>query len=295
MNPFDLRGPEFLFFYAVVAVSVLVMFRLLFRSREPLQEPGSHGLTDPYQIAYLRGGKDEALRVAVVSLADRGLLKAAADGSVYASKGAAGLVKRDIEKTVVGCFTAKQKAYDILKAVPANEPAMVEYRRDLERRGFMPSDEDRRRRLVLLAGALAILIGVSVIKVLVALSRGRYNLLFLLILTLMAVLVALAIHRRPRTGAGDRVVASLKREFGSLQLRADSIRPGGATNEAALLAAVFGLSALPQEAFPYVKDLYPKAAQASSGTAGCGGGGCGGGGGGGGGGGCGGGCGGCGG
>ncbi|MBI5073845.1 MAG: hypothetical protein HZB62_01550 [Nitrospirae bacterium] len=65
------------------------------------------------------------------------------------------------------------------------------------------------------------------------------------------------------------------------------------TNDAAFLAAVFGLTALSGDYFPFVKELFPKASSTygnsytgGCGSSGCGSSGCGGGG-------CGGGCGGC--
>ena len=73
MNPFDLSGPEFLVFYlslAAVVIGALVLWR---RASESAGAP-KIDLADPYLIAYLRGGENEALRVALVSLIDRGLL-----------------------------------------------------------------------------------------------------------------------------------------------------------------------------------------------------------------------------
>jgi hypothetical protein len=37
-------------------------------------EPPAVNLSDPYLIAYLRGGKNEVLRIATVTLIDRGYL-----------------------------------------------------------------------------------------------------------------------------------------------------------------------------------------------------------------------------
>jgi hypothetical protein len=75
--------------------------------------------------------------------------------------------------------------------------------------------------------------------------------------------------------------------FNRLKVNASDINPGGATNAAALLAAVFGVQYLPNEKFPFVNQLYPRS------NGGGDGGGSGDGGGGDGGGGCGSGCGGC--
>jgi uncharacterized protein (TIGR04222 family) len=291
MNPFDLPGPEFLLFYFVLAVAALLLQRYYVRRNELAGTTEPHSLTDPYQIAYLRGGKDEALRVAVVSLADRGLLKAEADGVARASKRAAESVRRPIEKAIILYFSTEgEKAISVFEFFEPEPDSLLEYRRDCVQRGFMPSARAILARAYVLTGVLAVLIGSSVIKIMVATVRGHHNIGLLVVLTVVAVALAWRTYHRPRTANGDLAVAALKEEYSSLRQRAQTIRAGGATNEAAVLAAVFGLSALSEDAFPFVKDLFPKASSSTGWSSGCGGGGCGGGGGGGG---CGGGCGGC--
>jgi uncharacterized protein (TIGR04222 family) len=74
VSPFDLRGPEFLVFYLVLGAWVLLGLYLARRWGQAT-DPPQVNLTDPYLIAFLRGGKNEVLRVATVSLIDRGLLE----------------------------------------------------------------------------------------------------------------------------------------------------------------------------------------------------------------------------
>src|SRR6185295_16874913 len=69
VNPFDLPGPEFLLFYIILAVAVITALALLRRAAESDSAP-QVDLGDPYLIAYLRGGENEAPRVALVSLID---------------------------------------------------------------------------------------------------------------------------------------------------------------------------------------------------------------------------------
>ncbi|HUQ94935.1 MAG TPA: hypothetical protein VM120_24870 [Bryobacteraceae bacterium] len=65
MNPFDLTGPQFLVFYFVFASLILVTLDQLRRAREGGTVDAR--LTDPYQIAYLRGGKQAAIQTALVA------------------------------------------------------------------------------------------------------------------------------------------------------------------------------------------------------------------------------------
>ena len=73
-NPLDFPGPQFLWFYVVVGAFVLILLYLVRGAMESGTTPRIE-TSDPYLIAYLRGGKNEAARVATVSLIDRGLLQ----------------------------------------------------------------------------------------------------------------------------------------------------------------------------------------------------------------------------
>src|SRR5262245_9138943 len=75
MNPFDLRGPEFLVFYLILSTIVIGVLILSRRAAEFGNIPKTD-VSDPYLIAYLRGGKGETLRLATLSLIERRLLSA---------------------------------------------------------------------------------------------------------------------------------------------------------------------------------------------------------------------------
>ena len=74
MNPFDLRGPEFLLFFAGCIAVVLGAIWLVRR----FVESGAESLadvSDAYEIAFLREGPEAAVEVALMSLIDRGVLR----------------------------------------------------------------------------------------------------------------------------------------------------------------------------------------------------------------------------
>ena len=97
--------------------------------------------------------------------------------------------------------------------------------------------------------ATAILLGIAIAKIAVALNRGRYNIGFLVIFAGGAVCGVWFLVRRPRTHLGNRMLQDLRRLFNALRQRAATIRPGAMTSDAMLLAAVFGISALPATGF----------------------------------------------
>ncbi|HOX04878.1 MAG TPA: TIGR04222 domain-containing membrane protein [Planctomycetota bacterium] len=310
MNPFDLSGPEFLAFYVGLGFAVLVALRFwLWGSESGDQELPR--LTDPYAIAYLRGGRDEALRVATVSLIDRGLLKAS-NGEVLALEWSEAMVRRPLEKIVLTHFKTRNPACSIFEHPPLSVCAVCQqYQEELERLDLVPGADRRRARAIAITVALVVLLGTAAVKICVAVSRGHHNVIFLLVLAGIAIFSVRVVTRRPRTALGDRLLSELRRSFRGLRARARDLAAGGASSEVVLLAALWGLAALPAIKFPFVKTAYPKAVKSGSDggswTGGCGsgcggggwggldigGGGDGGGGGGCGGGGCGGGCGGC--
>lgn len=114
MNPFDLPGPQFLLFYFVLSAVVLTTLGLTRRAVESSKTPPFDvGLSDPYLIAYLRGGKNEALRVATVSLIDRGFFEVKDTEIVTKKKTDVELVKRPIEKKLLEKFRTKKEASSI--------------------------------------------------------------------------------------------------------------------------------------------------------------------------------------
>ena len=80
-NPFDWRGPQFLLFYALLmgaTAGIVWCWRRWAEGGQAGEElaQARELATDPYAIAFLRGGRYEAVRVAVVALLEQGRLEA---------------------------------------------------------------------------------------------------------------------------------------------------------------------------------------------------------------------------
>src|SRR5262245_15603638 len=112
MNPFNLHGPEFLVFYFFFSLAVVIAIAILRRHGESGPAP-KMDLADPYLIAYLRGGENEALRVAVISLVDRGML--VTDGALIrrADHVTGDTVRHPVENEALKKFSAPDKATSI--------------------------------------------------------------------------------------------------------------------------------------------------------------------------------------
>lgn len=287
MNPFNLPGPEFLLFYVVLAFTVIGVVALFRHSGEP-EASLQPSLTDPYEIAYLRGGANEVLRLATVGLIDRKLLDVKGEEVKIADSKMADLVRHPVERAVLDVFRSSKKAASMFSN--SSLTATCErYRKSLNDSGLIPNSEMRARALRRVFVAWAVLWLVAGLKIVIAVERGRKNVDFLIVIAIASSIIAVMVNHVKRTRRGDAFLEHMRSLMSSLKSRSHEFRPQKDTSELMLLGAVFGLASLPSGAFPYTKQLYPKADSSSSSSCGsscgsssdggssCGGGGCGGG------------------
>jgi uncharacterized protein (TIGR04222 family) len=254
VNPLDLAGPDFLRFYALVALITLALLYVARASGESGPAPRID-TGDPYLIAVLRGGRSEALKVGTIALIDRGLLQAdPSTRNVVAIPGRT-QPQHALERALVRYFEQAHLATTVL----GNDvllAACADYERRLTELGLLPDRARTLRRRRLLLAALVVLVGLAVAKLAVAVARGKGNVIFLVLLTIVAALVATAIATPRLTSRGRALLGDLRRLFARLRARSRLLAQGGATADVALLIAVFGLGALPR-AFTYAQTLYP--------------------------------------
>lgn len=130
MNPFDLPGPQFLLFYLIFAAVVLVALVGLRRLLEAGPAP-KIDIFDPYLIADLRGGTKEALSVAMVSLADRGLLAVNGTEVKRTPSASPQMVRKPIEHAILSGSSGPTAASSLLIDT-RSEAATDNYRGTLE-------------------------------------------------------------------------------------------------------------------------------------------------------------------
>jgi len=268
MNPFALHGPQFLAFYAAVGVMALGLQYFWTRILEARATMPPPQMTDPYQIAYLRGGAGEALRLVAFSLLDRGLLTGGSR-TLRAEAGADALVRRRIEKAVLSVYRVPGAAAEMESDARCRD-ACQEYDQKLQDYGLIAGAQISMRRLVpfLVLGMAVMFVGL--LKLFIAFSEGRHNVGFLILLMAGFGFGAFQLFRRHRTKLGDDMLADLRAMFARLRDRSHRLGQGGATNEAALLAAVFGFDALSPARFPGLRALKPQKAKRKSNGSSCG-------------------------
>lgn len=262
LNPFDWPGPPFLAFYAAFGVLVVLVL-VKARNAAEAGDPTRVDLTDPYLLAFLRGGANEAARVATISLVDRGLLKAS-ETTLHAKAGhPEKSVRRLLEKRLLELFQDKDEATKAFSSANVRD-ACDELEKTLTGLGLLPTAVQSGARAFRLFLGVVALVGVAVTKIVLALSRGRHNVGFLIVLMFGFSIAAFAVSFPRQTARGRALLADARALFSSLKARASSLTRGGATADAVLLAAVFGVAALPDASFGFARKLYPKAAADSS-------------------------------
>jgi uncharacterized protein (TIGR04222 family) len=267
MNPLDFRGPQFLLFYAVYAAvvyAVIHISRIRAENGYPSESAGL--LTDPYEIAFLRGGKNEVIRVATFTLVERGILRVQSNDQLQmANSTEASLIRDPIEQGVLQLIGKQKSAKDLLTG-PFPERALALYEQRLKRQRLLPDAAIQTARLRLVTLGLLVLWLLAGAKVAIALSRGRTNVGFLIVMALAAgAFVAFSTLGR-MTVHGKKAVADLEHLF--QRLRDTAGRHMEAT-ELALFAAVFGMAPV-AAAYPWVGKMYQKAAAGGSSGSGCG-------------------------
>jgi uncharacterized protein (TIGR04222 family) len=254
VNPFDLRGPYFLLFYVVLVAAVAGVAALVRRVLESGPVPRFREV-DPYLVAHLRGGSSEVLRVATISLLDRGLLQISGE-HIQAEPGAAARVRRPVEQAILAEFPTFLRGSSLF-AYSGPLAACAPFEDELRKLRLMPSTSQILLRVLIGLGAVAILLWVAQHKIELALARG-HDVVFLVALAFVSpVAIILALHSRTTT-VGQRMLQDFRTLFSRLRERAGEIPPGGATNELALLAAVFGLDALRGVASMHARALFGK-------------------------------------
>lgn len=263
MFPFNLAGPSFLAFYALFAATVLIAYALWLRALgAPSGRDGSVTLdaltADPYRIACLRAGPDEAVKLAVVNLIDRDLLTHAKGTGWRATlKGDPGLQRRSLDRVVLGQCKAAPLSADEILADRTVQKAAAEIEADLQAKGLLFTTAQRARRHAVRRGVILLLAGVAGLRIIQALFNGQHNIGFLILLAAVACIMPVLTQGR-FTRQGRRALDSVTALMARLKGRADRLVPGGATNEVVLYAAVFGLYALPATTFAYVEQTFPR-------------------------------------
>lgn len=258
VNPFDWSGPWFLLAYLLFGLLVYYLARELL-IRQELRNPHAQLslADDPYRIAFLRGGALEAVKIAAIVLVDRGLLRA--DGPLLETASADSLrfASHDIERDVLRLYLGRQGHSKELAAQADMLPSCRAYQDSLTQQELLVGPPLLRRRERITWPAHYLLLTVAAVKAVIAISRQHYNLLFLALLLTIFLLMLRGLRTQASSWSAQRLLTDLRMLFGRLNQRAARLQAGSSSADMALLAAIFGLGALPLSVYAYVAELYP--------------------------------------
>ncbi|WP_219136519.1 TIGR04222 domain-containing membrane protein [Janthinobacterium sp. UMAB-60] len=263
-NPFDWSGPWFLLAYLIFGLLVYYLARELL-IRQELRNPHAQLslADDPYRIAFLRSGALEAVKIAAIVLVDRGLLRA--DGPLLETASADSLrfASHDIERDVLRLYLGRQGHSKELAAQAEMLPSCRAYQETLTRQELLVGPPLLRRRERITWVAHWLLVTVAGVKAVIAISRQHYKLLFLALLLAIFLLMLRGLRTQATSWSAQRLLTDLRMLFGRLNLRASRLQAGSGSGDMALLAAIFGMGALPPSVYAYVAELYPVPRQAT--------------------------------
>jgi uncharacterized protein (TIGR04222 family) len=268
MNVFLWNGPAFLFAYIVFGYLVVRITRALIEHMESATtEPALALASDPYRIAFLRGGAGEAFMLATAVLLDRGQLTATRRIIKTVDVDAIDSSRNGFERDVLHHFTVGGLASNS-DTVAGHLPSALACKEFLEQRKLLAGTAVTGRRQVVIFPAMLLLIGVAMYKTGIAWSHGHANVLFLCLACLGYVLHVRSLGDKRITIAGLALLSSLEILFRRLKSRAKRLVAGDGSNDMALLAAIFGISALSVEVYPFLAELGVLAIRKDSGDSG---------------------------
>lgn len=248
MNPFDLRGPEFLWLFAICCTAAMVVRAF---ARRRLGEPRGTQLdyTNAYGVAFLAGGPQAAIRAAVAALFHAGKVEIR-DQTVSEITGS----PTALWKPVAGHTNAAIDAFPLavlqeIRGVPRSltslewscKQSIQTLRQSLVAAGLLPSDEPLRvLRLFDRLGWLIVAMGV--IKVGVGLHRDKPVSVLVFGIIIFFIVWSLTSHYDTNTSTRAKaLLRDLQWDHESLKTTAFVQPEQVAPNDVALAYGLFGV------------------------------------------------------
>ena len=217
MGIFDLTGPEFLkVYWELFAAALLLALLLPHLLRFPYAETMYRTQLDPFEVAFLKGGRVAAIKAGIVALWHRGLLGIGKLSRTLIRNGDA----RAADLAPMEAFLLKEigGTAQVDRIYKLTLPERVLSEQKLRQAGLWLSPVHREcLRLLRLTPALMIFV-IGIIKMGVGLSRGKpIGFLFLSSFMALAALVICFLRPVRRSWRGDAVLRALSAEHSALK------------------------------------------------------------------------------
>jgi len=228
-NPFaTMYGPYFLIFFGFViffAVVILALVKTQFDRTDKLGIPSIPPNIDPYEIAYLRGGTNEVVRSVVFSLLQKGFIEIDNIATPAVIKKTQNQIDNSslnpIEQLTLGWLGASREPKEFFGAsglVKQLEVYGNSYQGKLEQQQMLTSDEDRTALNPVKWTVYLLILGLGAYKTFAAIAHGNFNIIFLIIFTIIGLVIAKAVTNLPRvTKLGKAYLERLQTAFDNLK------------------------------------------------------------------------------
>lgn len=291
VNPFDLRGPDFLLLFGIVylfsALAALVLRQTLRREWGERIDLGAADVKDPYEVAYLAGGQARVAQAATATLVRTGIL------SVEKGLSSTRLIENlplpehahDIEKAIYASVQATNGKVEGHRFKKFAGGTVSSLKRSLIKKGLVETASSfMMARLWPLAVMCPVVI-LGVIKLTVGISRDKpVGFLVLGLAVAVGTMAWFAISQPRCTIAGERLLREFRRQHDAgtetMEIRSSDGLNGDLAYSVALLGVAAALSPTDPIARLFAASQSPVGSNSTSFGgcgAGCGGGGCGGG------------------
>jgi len=228
-NPLaTMYGPYFLILFGFViffAVVTLALVKMQFDQTDKLGIPAIPPNIDPYEIAFLRGGTNEVARSVVFSLLQKGFIEIDNIATPAVIKKTQNQPERNslnqIELMTLGWLGASREPKEFFGAdglVKQLEIYTNLYQGQLEQKQMLMSDEARTSFNPVKWTVYLIIFGLGAYKLFAAIANGNFNILFLIIFTVVGLIIAAAVSKLPRvTKLGKAYLDRLQTAFDNLK------------------------------------------------------------------------------
>lgn len=213
-NPIaNMYGPHFLLFYGfLITVTLLVsLWSVKHDSTASLPLPLVPSNPDPYEIAYLRGGENEVTRLVIFDLVQDGYLQINQDRIERSLDYPAPIHLSAIEREVFNWFSSPRSVGEVFQSsLPVNvkKHCTVYEQHLLNDQLLFPITAKEIAKRVAKTG-MFIILGLGGYKLLIALLKGNFNVMLLIMMGIISSIILAIISQPPRLS--QRGQAYLKR------------------------------------------------------------------------------------
>lgn len=219
-------GPSFLVFYAgfiiFMILLLLIVKKMIDRSNNrPIPQISNN--VDPFEISYLRGKEEELARSVVFSLIKKDFLEFSETKTSVKRKESK--VRTDnlskIESIALNWFGKERSTSEIFQStglILQLTSYGMNYKQKLENEQLLIDSETQKNYALIKWSALAAIFGLGVYKVLVAISKGNFNIMFLVIMAFIGFTIIKRVSTMPRISRlGQDYLNRLQLTFDSLK------------------------------------------------------------------------------